>query len=75
MLARQRTAAGGHNLCMKSLAKAYMDLERVRRNTAQNTAISQTGFDFNPPYHIENIENAKAKTCLSLRLFELLMLV
>ena len=52
-----------------------MDLERVRRNTAQNTAISQTGFDFNPLYHIENIENAKAKTCLSLRLFELLMLV
>ena len=42
-----------------------MDLERVRRNTAQNTAISQTGFDFNPLYHIENIENAKSKTCLS----------
>ena len=49
-LARQAAAAGGHNLCMKSLAKAYMDLERVRRNTAQNTAISQTGFDFNPLY-------------------------
>ena len=49
MLAKQRTAAGGHNLCMKSLAKAYMDLEReyvvIQRRKQDLTLIF---------YHIEN---------------------
>ena len=67
MLARQRTAAGGHNLCMKSLAKAYMDLEReyvvIQRRKQDLTLIL---------YHIENfrvhgVKKSLKKSHLSLR--------